>query len=82
MDILEQLLEALVTEEDLSGNKRRKWFPGGLASAIGSLFSIGISSCEFHYHWCITKTRANIDEEIPEIQQQQLQNLDQMIHDQ
>ncbi|KAF0024923.1 hypothetical protein F2P81_021804 [Scophthalmus maximus] len=55
---LEQLKKFLVTEKDLSGKKRPKRFLGGLlvaASAIGSLFSIGLSAAE-------------LDEEMPEIQ--------------
>ncbi|KAJ8333830.1 hypothetical protein SKAU_G00411490 [Synaphobranchus kaupii] len=45
--ILEQLQKFLVTEEELSGTKRQKRFLGGLlaaASAIGSLFSVGLSA--------------------------------------
>lgn len=45
--VLDQLQKFILTEEDLSGTKREKRFLGGLftaVSAIGSLFSVGLSA--------------------------------------
>lgn len=88
MNILEQLQKFLVTEEDLSGNKRPERFLGGLtaaASAIGSLFSIGISAVNSISIGALQIHMSELEEEMPEIQwklllqQEQLQNLDQTI---
>lgn len=86
--ILEQLQKFLVTKEDLSGNKRPKRFLGGLiaaASAIGSLFSIGVSAANSISISALQKHIKDLDEEMPEIQEKiilqqgQLQNLDKMV---
>lgn len=79
-----RLTLTLVTEEGLSGNKRPKWFHGGLlaaASAIGSLFSIGLSAANSVSLSTLQRHMGEIDKEMPEIQQrlvlqqEQLQNL-------
>lgn len=88
VNILEQLQKFLVTEEDLSGNKRPKRFLGGLiaaASAIGSLFSIGVSATNSISIGALRKHVNELDEEMPEIQQKlllqqgQLRNLGQTV---
>lgn len=82
--ILEQLQKFIVTEEDLSGQKRPKRFLGGLlvaASAIGSLFSIGLSAVNSVSLSALQRHMGELDQEMPEIQQrlllqqEQLQNL-------
>ncbi|KAK9525317.1 hypothetical protein VZT92_013367 [Zoarces viviparus] len=70
--ILDQLQKFLVTEEDLSGKNRPKRFLGGLlvaASAIGSLFSIGLSAANSISLSALQRHMGELDNEMPEIQQ-------------
>ncbi len=69
--ILEQLQKFLVTEKDLSGKKQPKQFLGGLlaeASAIVSLFSIGLSATNSISLSVLQKHMGELDNEMPEIQ--------------
>lgn len=69
--ILEQLQKFLVTEEDLSGGKRPKRFLGGLftaVSAIGLLFSIGLSAANCVNIKALQRHVGELSEEMPEIQ--------------
>ncbi|KAL7383200.1 hypothetical protein ABVT39_006288 [Epinephelus coioides] len=82
VNILEQLEKFLVTEKDLSDKKRPKRFLGALlAAAAGSLFSIGLSAANSVSIGALQRHMAELDEEMPEIQQRllvqqgQLQNL-------
>ena len=86
--ILEQLQKFIVTEEELSGTKHQKRFLGGLltaVSAIGSLFSIGLSAANLVSLGTIKKQVSELREEMPEIQQrlfiqqQQLQGIGRML---
>ena len=82
--ILEQLQKLLFIEKDLSNQKRPKRFLGALiaaASAVGSLFSIGISVANSISVSALQRHMGELDEEMPEIQQrldlqqEQLQDL-------
>ena len=78
---LEQLRKFLITEEDLSGRRRPKRFLGGLlaaASAIGSLFSIGLSATNSISVRTLQKHMGELDEEMPEIQQRLLLQQEQL----
>ena len=73
--ILEQLQKFLVTEKNLSGEKRPKRFLGGLftaVSAIGSLFSIGLSAANSVSIKALQRHMGELSEEMPEIQQRLL----------
>ena len=70
--MLEQLPKLLVTEKDLSNQKRPKRFLGALvlaASAIGSLFSIGLSAANSISVGALQRHMSELDDEMPEIQQ-------------
>ncbi len=73
--VLEQLDKFLVTEKDLSDNKRPKRFLGALLSAaagIGSLFSIGLSAANSVSLGALQRHMGELEEEMPEIQQRLL----------
>ncbi|KAL7408409.1 hypothetical protein ABVT39_023020 [Epinephelus coioides] len=73
--ILEQLEKFLVTEKDLSDKKRPKRFLGVLlaaAAGVGSLFSIGLSAANSVSIGALQRHMAELDEEMPEIQQRLL----------
>ncbi|KAM3612667.1 uncharacterized protein V6R79_012474 [Siganus canaliculatus] len=81
--ILTQLEKFIVTEQDLSNKVRPKRFLGGLlaaASAIGSLFSIGLSAANSVSLSTLQRHMKELDEEMPEIQQQLLSQQEQL-HD-
>lgn len=68
--MLEQLQTFLITEEELSGKTRRKRFLGGLltaASAIGSLFSVGLSAANSVSLSTVKREINILKEEMPEI---------------
>ena len=70
--ILEQLQKLMVTEKDLSSQKRPKRFLGVLvaaASAIGSLFSIGLSVANSISIAALQRHMGELEDEMPEIQQ-------------
>ncbi|XP_060793282.1 uncharacterized protein LOC132896459 [Neoarius graeffei] len=82
--MLEQLQKFIVTEEELSGKTRPKRFLGGLltaASAIGSLFSMGLSAVNTVSLTAVKREMNILKEEMPEIQgrlltqQEELQGL-------
>ena len=82
--MLDQLQKFLVTEQELSGPKRQKRFLGALltaASAIGSLFSIGLSATNSISLSAVRREVNALENEMPEIQerlfsqQEQLQGL-------
>lgn len=69
--MLEQLQKFIVTEEELSGKARPKRFLGGLltaASAIGSLFSVGLSAVNTVSLTAVKREISTLKEEMPEIQ--------------
>ncbi|KAL2078964.1 hypothetical protein ACEWY4_024708 [Coilia grayii] len=73
--MLEQLQKFLVTEEELSGKTRQKRFLGGLltaASAIGSLFSVGLSAANSVSLSTVKREVSALKEEMPEIQEKLL----------
>lgn len=73
--ILTQLQKFVVAEEDLAANKQAKRFLGGLiatASALGSLFSIGLSTANNFSLKTLQRHVNELDDEIPGIQQKPL----------
>ncbi|XP_060799627.1 uncharacterized protein LOC132901328 [Neoarius graeffei] len=73
--MLEQLQKFIVTEEELSGKTRQKRFLGGLiigASAIGSLFSIGLSAANTVSLNTLEKEVSILQKEMPEIREKLL----------
>ncbi|XP_060760245.1 uncharacterized protein LOC132870571 [Neoarius graeffei] len=73
--MLEQLQKFIVTEEELSGKTRQKRFLGGLiigASAIGSLFSIGLSAANTVSLNTLKKEVSILQKEMPEIREKLL----------
>ena len=70
--ILKQLQKLMVTEKDLSNQKRPKRFLGVLvaaASAIGSLFSVGLSVANSISIAALQRHMGELEDEMPEIQQ-------------
>lgn len=67
--VLEQLDKFMVTEKDLSTNKRPKRFLGALlaaAAGVGSLFSIGLSAANSVSLGALQRHMGELEEEMPE----------------
>ncbi|XP_070402000.1 uncharacterized protein [Nothobranchius furzeri] len=69
--MLAQLQKFIVTEDDLGENNRPKRFLGGLiaaVSAVGSLFSVGLSAANTISLKTVQRHIAELQDEMPEIQ--------------